>query len=274
MRIIDTHLHLVYPERLSYPWLWDTPALNKPFSLEDYWAEAEPLEIERALYMEVDVALRDLEEETRFAAGLAEPIAGVISSCRPEAEEFAEQFEELAAVEHVKGFRRILHTSPDALSQTDRFAGNVRRIGAAGFTFDLCVLARQLEIGRSLVERCPDTQFILDHCGVPDVAGKALDPWREDIRALAELPNVAVKLSGIVAYAGPDWTVDDLRPFADHVIECFGFDRVVWGSDAPVCTLTASLTRWVEATHDLLSGCSEAEKTAVLAGNATRIYRI
>lgn len=274
MRIIDTHLHLIYPERFSYPWLLDAPALNKPFRLEDYWAEARALGITDALHMEVDVALRDLEEETRFAADLPSPIVGTISSCRPETEDFDADFARLAAVPGVKGFRRILHTSPDELSQTERFAANIRRIGQAGLPFDLCVLARQLNVGRKLAERCPDVQFVLDHCGVPDIAGQVLEPWRTDIAALARLPNVAAKLSGLVAYAGPDWTVDDLRPYAEHVIERFGFDRIVWGSDAPVCTLTAGLTRWVDATHALLSGCSAGEKERLLSANAARIYRI
>lgn len=274
MRIVDTHLHLVYPERFAYPWLDAVPALKRRFPAEDYFAEAEALGIEAALHMEVDVAEADREAETRFVAALHPRIVGAIAAGRPESPDFAAQLETAAAIPGVKGLRRILHTEPDALSQSEPFARNLRRLARHGLPFDLCVLARQLAVGRSLAARCPEVRFVLDHCGVPDVAGKALDPWRDDIRAIAELPNVSAKISGLVAYAGTDWTVSDLRPFVEHVIACFGWDRVVWGSDHPVCTLTANLTRWVSATHDLLAGCSLDERERLLSRNATAIYKL
>jgi predicted TIM-barrel fold metal-dependent hydrolase len=142
-------------------------------------------------------------------------------------------------------------------------------------SFDLCVLPRQMETAIGLARACPEVQFVLDHCGVPDVKGAALDPWRAGIRAIAALPNVAAKLSGIVAYADPEsWTVADLRPFAEHVIESFGWERMMWGSDHPVCTRSASLGRWMDATHVLLAGASETEKAGLLGLNARRIYRL
>lgn len=274
MRIVDTHLHLVYPDRFSYPWLADVPALARPFPVEPYFAEAAALGIEAALHMEVDVAEADQEGETRFVTTLDPRVVGAIASARPERADFPAQFERLAAIPGVKGLRRILHTSPDDLSEPPLFAENVRRISPLGWTFDLCVLARQLPVGRRLAERCPDVQFVLDHCGVPDIAAKAIDPWRAEIAAIAALPNVAAKISGIVAYAGADWTVDDLRPYVEHVIACFGWDRVVWGSDFPVCTLTADLSRWVAATRNLLSGTSADEQAKLLHRNAERIYRL
>jgi predicted TIM-barrel fold metal-dependent hydrolase len=149
--------------------------------------------------MEIDVTEANIEAETRFATSLPAPVIGAIAACRPEAGDFETQFDRLNAIPNVQGFRHILHTSPDELSQSEHFAQNVRHISKAGKPFDLTVLARQLPI--PLVERCPDTQFILDHCSVPDVARQALDPWRGDIKAMARLPNVAVKLSGIIAHS-------------------------------------------------------------------------
>jgi predicted TIM-barrel fold metal-dependent hydrolase/L-rhamnose mutarotase len=274
MRIVDTHLHLVYLDKLSYPWLDGAPALKKQWDATAYFKEAGPLGIETALHMEVDVAEKDMEAETRFVLGVHPQIGGAIAAARPENENFAGTLDRLAAMAGVKGIRRVLHTQPDELSQSARFAENVRRLETTGLSFDLCVLARQLPIGRALVSKCPEVQFILDHCGVPDVAGGGLDPWREEIRRLAELPNVAAKISGVVAYAKPDWTTDDIRPYVEHVIECFGWDRVVWGSDHPVCTLTANLTRWVETTRALISGASQSEQARLLHRNAERIYRL
>jgi predicted TIM-barrel fold metal-dependent hydrolase len=272
--IIDTHLHLIYQNQLRYPWLGDVPPLNKEFHLQDYRAQAEALGIEAALHMEVDVAEDDQAAETEFVTGLGAPVIGAIAACRPESAEFAGSIEGIAANPKVRGLRRILHTSPDELGLRPLFAENLRRLAAYDLSFDLCVLARQLPIAAQLAQACPDVRFVLDHCGVPDVASQTLDPWRADIRRLAERPNVTCKISGVVAYAGADWTVAALRPFVEHCIAAFGWDRVVWGSDWPVCTLTADLARWVAASRDLVSGCSESEVTALFNGNARRLYRL
>lgn len=274
MRILDTHLHLVYLDRFSYPWLEGEPAIKKQFTAESYFAEAEKLGIEAALHMEVDVAEEDIEGETRFMGTVHPKVVGVIASGRPERTDFPAWLEKLAEIGKVRGLRRILHTSPDELSQTPLFAENIRRLAGYGLPFDICVRADQLPIGRALAAKCPDVQFVLDHCGVPDIAGKAFEPWRTHISEIAALPNVAAKISGVVAYAGKDWTVEDLRPFVEHVIESFGWDRVVWGSDHPVCTLTADLTRWVNATRELIGGASEDEQARLLHRNAERIYRV
>lgn len=274
MRIVDTHLHLVYQDRFSYPWFAATPPLNRNWTADAYFAAAEALGIEAALHMEADVVETDMEAETRFVLGAHPRIAGAIAAARPESHGFAAHLERIRATAGIKGVRRVLHQSPDELSGTALFAENVRRLGAAGLAFDLCVLARQLPIGRALVEKCPGTQFVLDHCGVPDIAGKGLDPWRDDIRKLAQSPNVAAKISGIVAYAGADWTVDDLKPYVEHVIASFGWDRVVWGSDHPVCTLTADLGRWVAAIRELVAGASTDEQEKLFFRNAERIYRL
>lgn len=271
--IIDTHLHLIYLDRFSYPWLSNAPAINKPWPVESYWKEATPLGIEAALHVEVDAAQADIIAESAFAVTLP-GIVGVIAAGRPENPDFSAHIDKLAANPMIRGVRRVLHQSPDDLSQSDLFAENIRRLADFSFNFDLCLRHDQLPIGQQLVEKAPEVTFILDHCGVPDVTGAGLDPWRDNIRALSRLPNLNAKISGVVAYAGPDWTVQTIRPYVEHVIECFGWDRVVWGSDHPVVTLTGSLTRWVNATREIIKDASEAEQTALLHANAKRIYRV
>ena len=274
MRIVDTHLHLVYPDRFSYPWLAGVPALNRPWSVAAYFAEAEALGIEAALHMEVDVAEDDQEAETRFVLDLDPRIIGAIAACRPEHDSFPEALERLQAIPGVKGLRRILHEGPDEISTSALFTENIRRLGPAGLTFDLCLQARQLPLGRALAERCPDVSFVLDHCGNPPIASGDLAAWRADISAIAALPNVSGKISGIVTHAKPGWGPEDLRPVVEHMIARFGWDRVVWGSDHPVATLAGTLTTWVEATRALVAGCSESEQAALFHGNAQRIYRL
>jgi predicted TIM-barrel fold metal-dependent hydrolase len=272
--IIDTHLHLIDRSRLRYPWLAGEPKLDRDFPLREYLAEADALGIGTALHMEVDVAAEDQEAETACVTGLGPPVIAAIAGCRPESPDFAASLERIAATPLVRGLRRILHQSPDELGLAPLFAENLRRLPDYGLSFDLCVLARQLPIALHIARACPDVRFILDHCGVPDIAARALDPWRDGITRLAALPNVACKISGVVAYAGADWTTADLRPYVEHCIEAFGWDRVVWGSDWPVCTLTADLTQWVRATDELTSGCTDDERARLWSLNARRIYRL
>ncbi|MDR3476206.1 MAG: amidohydrolase [Devosia sp.] len=275
MSIIDTHLHLVYKDRFSYPWLADAPAIDRQWTAESYFAEAEKLGIEGALHMEVDVAESDIEAETRFMTQVHPKVIGAIAAGRPESAGFPEWLEIANTIGGVKAIRRILHQSPNELSQTSLFVENLRRLQAYDMAFDLCVRADQLlPVGKPLVERCPDVQFVLDHCGVPDIAGGKFDSWRDAISEIARLPNLVCKVSGIIAYGGADPTAATLRPYVEHVISSFGWDRVVWGSDHPVCTLTANLTSWVGITNEIIAGASEGEKAALLRDNAKRVYRV
>lgn len=277
--IVDSHLHLIDLAALRYPWLAGAAALNRTFSHDDYAREARRAGIEAALHMEVDVAEADIEAETRHVETLSKRegslLAGAIVACRPEQQGFAAYLERVKADPFVKGFRRVLHVMPDDLSESALFRENVRRIAGSGLTFDLCVLPRQMKQAIALVDRAPDVQFILDHCGVPDVTGGALEPWRAQIAEIARRPNVVGKISGVVAYADPGtWTVETIRPYVEHTIESFGWDRVVWGSDWPVCTLGGGMLGWVAATHALLAGASPSEREKLLSANAKRLWRL
>lgn len=271
--IIDTHLHLIYPDRFSYPWITPNHPLSGHWTIESYLAEARPLGIEAALHMEVDVAEADIENETRHVLNL-DGVVGAIAACRPERVDFPHQLERLVAISGVRGLRRILHEAPDELSQTALFAENIRRLPAHGLSFDLCVRHDQLPIGEALVRRCPDVTFILDHCGAQDIDLNQPGDWRMNIKSLSKLENLNAKVSGIMAYAGPSWTTDQLRPYVEHIIDCFGWDRVVWGSDHPVVTRGGSLTDWVTATRDIIRGASESEQNQLFNANARRIYRL
>jgi len=275
MTIIDTHLHLVYKDRFSYPWLSGAQAIDKQWTAESYFAEADKLGIEAALHMEVDVAESDIEAETRFMTRVHPKVIGAIAAGRPESAGFAKWLEVASTIGGVKAIRRILHTMPNELSQTPLFAENLRRLEAYEMAFDLCIRADQLlPVGKPLLEKCPKVQFVLDHCGNPAIAKGEFEPWRDAITELAKFPNLACKVSGIIAYGGPNPTTAMLRPYVEHVIQSFGWERVVWGSDHPVCTLTANLTKWVGITNELLAGSSEDEKARLLRSNAKRIYRV
>ncbi len=277
--IVDTHLHVIDRRALDYPWLAEVEALNRDWSYDAYALEARRAGIARTLHMEVDVAPERIEDETAYIEALAEKpgslIAGAIASCRPEEEGFAAYLERHQANPLVKGFRRVLHVMPDELSEHPLFRENIARIAGTGLTFDLCVLPHQLPKAIALADLAPDVRFILDHCGVPDIKGEAREPWANDIAELAKRPNVTAKISGVVAYADADsWIAETLRPWVEHTIGAFGWDRVVWGSDWPVCTLGGGLLAWVAATHTILNGVSPDERRKLLAANAERIWQL
>jgi predicted TIM-barrel fold metal-dependent hydrolase len=275
MQIIDTHLHLVYLDRFRYPWLDSDPNLNRTFTIDEYLAQASSAGITKMLHMEVDVAEADIERETRFALGVGRGVVGAISACRPESAEFPAFLERSIGAHGVRGFRRVFHTGAHEAARTPIFKSNLKLLSKHNKTFDLCFWPRHIPIAAELAKACPDVQFVLDHCGIPNIRERELDPWRNHILDIAALPNVACKISGVIAYGDPvNWTVNDLRPYVEHAIESFGWDRVVWGSDWPVCTVAANLGRWVAATHALLEGTSEDEKERIFERNARRIYSI
>ncbi|MHA6730734.1 amidohydrolase family protein [Devosia sp. A369] len=274
MRILDTHLHLVYPDRFAYPWLGNAPAINRLWSVEAYFAEALPLGIESALHMEVDVAEADSMAESEFVLTLPR-IAGAIAACRPEQMNFVDQIEQLAGHAHIKGVRRILHDQPDELSQSDLFIENIRHLPDYDLSFDLCLRADQLALGTMLAQRAPDVSFILDHCGNPDISGSGLDPWRAALSEIARNPNVTGKISGLVNHCAPGWTAETLRPYVEHMIESFGWDRLVWGSDHPVATTSGgTLTDWVAAIRHIVKAASADEQAKLFHRNAERIYKV
>lgn len=277
MHLIDTHQHLWDLARFPYSWCAGIPALNRSFGPDDYRDAAAGTPIAKTVFMEGDVDEPHALAEARHIQDLGEQcplVAGIVASGRPEHDGFRAHLEALAQFPKVRGLRRVLHTQPDELSAQPRFIEHLRLLPQFHFTFDLCVLARQLPQAIALADACPAVTFILDHCGVPDVKGRAFDPWREHLRALAARPNVSCKISGLVAYAGPDWTVADLRPWVDHALACFGWDRVVWGGDWPVCTLGAPLGRWVAATHELTASASYEQRAKLYHRNAERLYRL
>ena len=276
--IIDTHLHLINKSALSYPWLAGVPALDRDFLYATYAEEAKRVGIAGSLHMEVDVDPVQMERETDEVSRLAgEPqslLKGAIAACRPEDQGFAAYLERQWHNPFVKGFRRVLHVVKDDLSGSALFRENLKRLSGSRFTFDLCVLPRQIPTAIELVDLLPDVRFVLDHCGVPDVRGRGEHPWRERVSEIARRPNVVAKISGVIAYAEEDWTIASIRPYVEHTIAAFGWDRVVWGSDWPVCTLGGSLSTWVAATHALLEGCSNDEREKLLSANARRIWKL
>lgn len=277
--LLDTHQHLVYPDRQAYAWMAGAPALaGRAFPLEAYRALTAGAGVAGSIFMEVDA--EDGRSEARMVAALARApgsgILGIVAACRPETDAgFAAWLDEGPDL-GVVGYRRILHETSDAVSRTETFRAGVRAIGARGLPFDVCVLARQLPIALELARACPDTRLVLDHCGVPDIAGGERAGWQAGIAALAAMPNVVAKLSGVFAYCAPGTaSLATVRPWVEAVIDAFGPDRCLWGSDWPVVNVRGGdLPSWIAAFRVILAGYSADEQAAMAYRTAERVYGV
>jgi len=279
--IIDTHVHLWDPRRFRIPWLDGVPQINQTYALKEYAEHTQGVTIEAMVYLEVDVApsYRLLEAQWVNALANEEPrLRAIVPSAPLEdgdcARSYLEALKSLGP--RVKGVRRLLQAEPDdAFALRPDFVRGVRALADYDFSFDICIFHRQLPAVIELVRRCPEVRFILDHLGKPDIKAGLRDPWQAHIRALAALPNVVCKISGMVTEADhARWTVDDLRPYFETVYDAFGPDRVMFGGDWPVVLLASSYKRWVETVDALTQGLSEDDRRKLWAENAKRVYRL
>jgi len=279
--IVDAHVHLWNPEQFSMPWLADVPLLNRPYGLQDYREQTQSLPIKAIVFIEVGVEPQETLQEARQIVELAqeEPRLQAIVAAAPVERGLAvrEHLEALMALSPlIKGVRRNIEDEADAnFCLQPAFIAGVRLLAEFGLSFDLCLKHWQLPAVTELVGRCPDTAFILDHLGKPDIKQGTLDPWQADLRRLAELPNVACKVSGMVTEADhAAWQPADLAPFLAVVLDAFGEDRILFGSDWPVTLLASTYTRWYETLATLTAHLPLSARRKLWAENARRVYRI
>jgi L-fuconolactonase len=280
--IVDTHVHLWDPRRFRMSWLDGNAVLDQPYGVAEYRQHTAGVAIDAMVYLQVEVeppyAL--LEAEWAAARAQEEPrLQGLVLWAPLEYGEQARAFlEALIAVDplRVKGIRRIIQFEPDLeFCLQPRFVRGVQLVAEYGLSFDLCIDHRHLPNTLKLVAQCPNTAFILDHLGKPDIRGGRLEPWRAQIRELASFPNVRCKVSGMVTEADHQrWTSTDLRPFLETVLESFGEDRVVFGGDWPVVLQAAPYPRWVATLDQLTAGLSPAARRKLWADNGRQFYRL
>ena len=279
MDLIDTHQHLIYNNEVSYGWAKEIPALQSDFTVEDYHHLTKDYNMIGTLFMECAVDDPDYKKESNFIHSLMQKsdsgIKGLILSTRPENDsEFDKWLEESNSL-GVVGYRRVLHTEPDELSQQSNFRENISKIGKTGKPFDLCFREDQLKIAIELSKSCDEMDLVLNHCGVPAIASGEMSQWKNDITALSKLEHVTCKLSGIMAYCAPGTSsYETIKPYVEHVLECFSPDRMVWGSDWPVVNLAKGLPEWLSVTETIMSNLSADEASKIANINAKRIYKI
>jgi L-fuconolactonase len=276
--VIDSHVHLYDESRFRFSWMQDKPVLDRTHLMADLDRERGAVEIEQLVFVEVGADPGQHLDEAAWAQGLAdqEPrIAGIVAAAPLErGAAIAEDLERLAGCRTLCGIRRLIQTESDpSFVLEPRFLEGLRRLAVFDLPFDICLKHWALPYGLELVKRCPDVRFVLDHIGKPDIRHGLMEPWRALIAELARAHNVVCKLSGVITEADHAfWSKDHLKPYVAHVIDCFGFDRVLYGSDWPVAKLTHAYSRWVDILDEIVLGSSESELRGLYRDNAARAY--
>ncbi|MEU2842093.1 amidohydrolase family protein [Streptomyces sp. NPDC007076] len=277
-RIVDAHHHVWDLSVRDQDWITgdELAPLRRDFTLADLEPEARAAGV-RATVLVQTVTVAEETPEFLALARDSDLVAGVVGWCDLTAPDVAgtlAALRELPGGDRLVGIRHQVQGEPDPawLLRPDVRRG-LRAVADAGLVYDLVVQARQLPATVQAAALLPELTFVLDHAGKPPVASGELRPWADDVRALAARPNTVCKLSGLVTEADPrTWTVSDLRPYADTVLDAFGPDRLMFGSDWPVCRLAATYAEVVDAARGLTDTLTEDERAGVLATTAERVY--
>ncbi|MFG2550293.1 amidohydrolase family protein [Streptomyces sp. NPDC048581] len=271
--VVDAHHHVWDLSVRDQDWIAEDSPIRRNFTVDDLAPEAHAAGVDRTVLVQT---ITIAEETPEFLALAAEHdlIAGVVGwtdLTRPDVAEELARLRKLPGGPYLKGIRHQVQGEPDPewLLRADVRRG-LSAVAEAGLVYDLVVLPHQMPACVKAAADHPDLTFVLDHLGKPPIASGEREPWETAVRSLAALSNTVCKLSGMVTEADlASWTVDDLRPYADVVLDAFGPDRLMFGSDWPVCDLAASYGQ-VLATAQELTG--DADRTQIFEGTATRVY--
>ncbi|WP_405862100.1 amidohydrolase family protein [Streptomyces sp. NBC_00090] len=280
MRIVDAHHHLWGASALREPWLAAVglAPLRREFTADALTAEAHAAGVDATVVVQTVSRI----EETSGLLALADTsdlIAGVVGWVDLTAPGVAD---DIAALREGPGGRHLVGIRHQAQDEQDphwlerpEVVRGLKAVAEAGLVYDLLVLAHQLPAATAVTGAVPELSFVLDHLGKPSVAQGELQPWAAELARLAARPHVTAKLSGLVTEADwRHWTTAGLRPFTDTALDCFGPDRLMFGSDWPVCTLAADYARVLGTARELTDALTDQELEAVFGGTAARVYGI
>ncbi len=282
MNLIDAHIHIWDIKRLSYPWLAGVPRINRTFSLEDYDAACGERSVDAMVFVQCECEPTQHLEELHWVQSLADVdsrLQAIVPWAPLELGDAVEaELAEMARDSRVKGVRRIIQFEADPdFCLNPHFIRGVQLLGKHDLHFEITIAPLHLPRVMKVVAKCPDTRFILDHIANPDIARgrSALDPWRKHVREFANSGPHWCKFSNLVCNADLEkWTIEDLRPFADAVIDAFTPNRLIWGSDWPHALRASSFARWLETAEALTAHLSTADRRKIFHDNAASFYRL
>jgi len=271
---VDAHQHFWKYNAARDAWITDKMSvLKRDFLPEELARECEANGIDASVAVQADQS----EEETLFLLDLANAnnrIAGVVGWVDLRSPRLPERLEHFSHFEKLRGFRHIAQAEPDdRFLARKEFVNGVAHLRAFGFTYDILIYPKQLPAALELVSQCPEQRFVVDHLAKPEIKAREIKVWGEYMRRMAKNRNVFCKLSGLVTEADwGGWKPSDFYRYLDTVFQAFGPDRLMFGSDWPVCLLAASYRQVKEIIEDYLKNCSAQDRENIFGGNATRFY--
>lgn len=278
--IVDSHVHLLNPERLSYSWTRNVPELNRLVLPEHLSQAAAPVRIDQFVFVEADVDEGQQLDEAGWVTEQAQHdprLKGMVAALPLERGAAIEgDLDRLCRHKILRAIRRLIQNQPDPdFCVRPGFIAGLKLLAPRDLAFDICVFHHHLPKVIEMVGQCPEVRFVLDHIGKPPIKAGGMGPWRRDLAALASLANVHCKISGVTTEADHRaWTRDQIRPYIEHAIEAFGFDRIMYGGDWHVLELAGTYPDWVDIVDEITRGVSEQDRRKLFRDNAISFYRL
>lgn len=275
MQIIDTHQHFWKYNPVDHDWITDDmQVIRKDFLPHDLASELQGNYVDACIAVQAN----QTEKETEWLLQLANEndfIRAVVGWVDLRSEAIEERLQYYSNFKKLKGFRHVLQGEEPSFMLQEDFLNGISKLQRFGFTYDLLIFPHHLEAALQLVEQFPLQPFVIDHLAKPLIKEGKIDEWKNKLEKISQRPNVFCKLSGMVTEANwTNWTADDLRPYIDAVVKSFGIDRILFGSDWPVCLVASSYSKWLNIVKEYFASYSVEEQEKVFNKNAIRFYNL
>ena len=273
--VIDSHHHFWTYDHVEFDWIDDSMGtIRRSFLPNDLRAEIDQVGIDGV----VSVQARQILEETDFLleqANANDFIKGVVGWIPLADTNITEVLDRYKNADKLKAVRHVVQGEPDGFLDDEAFNRGIQALQAQDLVYDVLIFERQLEETIRFVDRHPKQVFVLDHIAKPKIKINQLDPWQANISELAKRDNVRCKLSGMVTEADfENWTEQQLRPYLDTVLAAFGPERLMFGSDWPVCLVASAYKRWYDLICEYIQPLSSDEKASIMGDTAIRVYKL
>jgi L-fuconolactonase len=275
MKIIDTHQHFWSYDPKIHDWInEDMKVIRKDFLPADLAPILKENNVDGCIAVQAD----QTDTETQILIREANQnsfIKGVVGWVNLKDKEIEEKLEEYSNETNLKGFRHIIQAEPKGFMLDASFQKGLSALEKYNYTYDLLIYETQLAEANTLIKQLPELPIVIDHIAKPNIKKGDSDDWKKEIKAIAQYPNLYCKISGMATEAHWDtWTMDTLKPYIDTVVEAFGTERIMFGSDWPVCLVASSYEKWLKGLQNYFNTFSISEQEAFFANNAINFYKL
>ncbi len=275
MTIIDTHQHFWKYDPVNYSWINDEmQVIRRDFLPGDLAVVVNEEKLQGTIAVQAD----QTEAETDWLLQLAAKndfIKGVVGWVDLRSSHIEERLQHYQQFSKLKGFRHVLQGEEPSFMLQESFLNGISKLNEYGFAYDILIFPQHLEAALQLVKQFPQQRFVVDHVAKPTIKDSKIDEWKTGMQQLAKHKNVYCKISGMVTEADwKNWTAEQLKPYIDTVAESFGIDRIMYGSDWPVCLVASSYNKWIETVKEYFSAYSAEDQEKVFSGNAIKFYQL